>query len=305
MQRFCRAPRGGVQTEGVRTCHACGAAGHLQRWCPRRTAGHVIPEVLMALEAETGAEGAEMAHNRTSDGVVDEGCVTDDIMKGECGKWETTVTEEVLEVQEKHEDRPPVAKVEVNGRKMEMLIDTGSPVSIISSQEASQVPGLSVRKTNLKLRSFTGQKLKVIGEAAVTVKHAGQEKQVRVIVCDQPSRMPLLGREWLREIKMDWKEVWTLSQQQRPLTLQAVIASNEEVFKPGLGEMTVEAHLTLKQDAVPKTVPARSIPYALLPKVNEELDRWVEEGIAEKAEPSEKTSGWGTPLVQYQSHLEK
>ena len=323
LQRFCRAPRGGGQT-GARTCHACGAAGHLQRWCPKRTAGNVIPEVLMALEAETdveeesvweaetetakggtdevveaetSAEGAETARNRTEDETVNEGCAADDVMKGEHGKWETKVTEEVLEVQAKREDKPPVAKVEINGREMEMLIDTGSPVSIISSQEASQVPGLNVRRTKLKLRSFTGQKLKVIGEAAVIVKHAGQEKQVRVIVCDQPSRMPLLGREWLREIKMDWKEVWTLSLQQRPLTLQAVIAANKEVFEPGLGKMTVEAHLTLKQDAVPKSVPARPIPYALLPKVNEELDRWVQEGIAKKLAPSEKTSGWGTPLV--------
>ena len=159
------------------------------------------------------------------------------------------------------------------------------------------MPGLRIQKTKMKLRSFTGQELKVLGEAAVTVKHAGQGEQVRVIVCDQPSRMPLMGREWLRKIRVDWKEVWMLNQQKNRRTLQAVLTANKEVFEAGLGEMTVEAHLTLKPEATPRTVPARPIPYALLPKVNEELDRWVDEEIAEKVEPSEKTSGWGTPLV--------
>ena len=225
------------------------------------------------------------------------GAEIDDVMRGDGGKDGAVETDEVLTVQEKQEDRPPVAQVEVNGRKMEMLIDTGSPVSIINSREADLVPGLRIRKTKMKLRSFTGQELKVLGEATVTVKHAGQGEQVRVIVCDQPSRMPLMGREWLRKIKVDWKEVWMLNQQKNRRTLQAVLTANKEVFEAGLGEMTVEAHLTLKPEATPRTIPARPIPYALLPKVNQELDRWVDEGIAEKVEPSEKTSGWGTPLV--------
>ncbi|XP_043226784.1 uncharacterized protein K02A2.6-like [Amphibalanus amphitrite] len=185
----------------------------------------------------------------------------------------------------------------VNGRQIELLIDTGSPVSIIDSREAEKVPGLKVQKTDLKLRSFTGQELKVCGEATVTVRYDGQEKEARIIVCDQPGRMPLLGREWLRVIKLNWKEVWMVQRQVKKRTLQEVLTDNKEVFDAGLGQMTVEAHLTLQPNAVPKSVPARPIPYALLPKVNGELDRWVSEGIAEKVEPSDKTSGWGTPLV--------
>ena len=447
MARYCRAPQGGHQRERgghqgghrgghqragpVRTCFSCGMAGHIQRWCPKRTAGQVIPEVLMALEV--GTEGEEVNHEERladvemvkkwnpedaseeeeerdeDDGKVERGeddevgrdeddekverdeddeevgrddddeevgrdendeevgrdeddedvkrdeddedaenAVEDDVENGEdavedaeddvvmkedgedetagsmldedrCDSIESrekkqaevdesgqgeevknamkkTDEHEVLAVQEKLKDKPPMVKVGVNGKEIEMLIDTGSPVSILDRREANQVPGLKVRQTNLKLRSFTGQELKVIGEATVTVQHAGQEKQARVIVCDQPSRMPLLGREWLREIQVDWKNVWSI-QQQNPLTLETVLARNKKVFEDGLGEMTVEAHLTLKPGAVPKSVPARTIPYALLPKVNEELDRWVKEGIAQKIETSEKTSGWGTPLV--------
>ena len=263
VQRFCRAVQGGRQMEGVKTCCTCGSAGHLQRWCPKKTAGQVIPELLMVVEAETESEETEVESEVTAgereadteengkeaevtdggkemivgspkvemggeaeagvvlddedgsmmrdadespaermseaDDVVEErgerknaderpvgrGAEIDDVMRGDGGKDGAVETDEVLTVQEKQEDRPPVAQVEVNGRKMEMLIDTGSPVSIINSREAELVPGLSIRKTKMKLRSFTGQELKVLGEATVTVKHAGQGEQVRVIVCDQ------------------------------------------------------------------------------------------------------------------------
>ena len=52
--------------EGVKTCYTCGSAGHLQRWCPKKTAGQVIPELLMVVEAETESEETEVESEVTA-----------------------------------------------------------------------------------------------------------------------------------------------------------------------------------------------------------------------------------------------
>ena len=51
--------------------------------------------------------------------------------------------------------------------------------------------------------------------------------------------------------------------------------------------------LSIKPEARPKFFKARSVPYALRPPIEEELDRLEREGIIEKVTHSE----WATPLV--------
>ena len=67
-----------------------------------------------------------------------------------------------------------------------------------------------------------------------------------------------------------------------------------EVFKSGLGLVKdVEASLVLRDDSNPIMLKARSLPYALRHKVEDELNSMVESGILSKVDDSP----WGTPLV--------
>ncbi|XP_043231494.1 uncharacterized protein LOC122386391 [Amphibalanus amphitrite] len=81
--------------------------------------------------------------------------------------------------------------------------------------------------------------------------------------------------------------------------LEAACNKHESVFDGTPGRISgVKAHLTLKPDARPVSRPVRSPPYALKPAVEQELDRWVQAGIAEKVGPNDAPGpGWGTPLV--------
>ena len=80
-------------------------------------------------------------------------------------------------------------------------------------------------------------------------------------------------------------------------TLVAVIKAHEAMFADDLGKMSVKARLTLKPGARSVYKKARPVPYALLPLVDKELERWVAEGVEEKTAPEHGPSGWGTPLV--------
>ena len=193
-------------------------------------------------------------------------------------------------------DQLPLVTVDINGRSTEMMVDTGSPVSIVG---VDTVPGLKLKKSDLRLTSYTGQQVSIRGEATVRVRHNGQERSLRIVVSDQRGHRPLLRRDWLRELRLDWQSVFEINRAGSQRTLKTVLAAHQAVFADGLGAMppSLQAHLTLKPGAVPRRLAARPVPYALMPKVDEELDRWEKEGIARKVELAEESSGWGTPLV--------
>ncbi|XP_043206452.1 uncharacterized protein K02A2.6-like [Amphibalanus amphitrite] len=109
------------------------------------------------------------------------------------------------------------------------------------------------------------------------------------------------GRDWLRalDISVGGGEtaVMDVTPDRGTADLEAVCNRHKSVFDGTPGRISgVKAHLTLKPDARPVSRPVRSPPYALKPAVEQELDRWVQAGIAEKVGPND-APGWGTPLV--------
>ena len=76
--------------------------------------------------------------------------------------------------------------------------------------------------------------------------------------------------------------------------LHVILDKYTDVFKNKLGTFTsTKAMLTLKDDSQERFLKARPMPYALKPKVEEELRRLQNEGILTKVEWSE----WATPIV--------
>lgn len=76
--------------------------------------------------------------------------------------------------------------------------------------------------------------------------------------------------------------------------LHVMIDKWSDVFEDKLGTFSSSnARLILKGDSQPRLLKARPMPYALKPKVEEELRRLQNEGILTKAEWSK----WATPTV--------
>ena len=68
----------------------------------------------------------------------------------------------------------------------------------------------------------------------------------------------------------------------------------KNVFQDGIGKLQgIKTKLHKKDDARPKFVKARQLPYAMRPKVEQELTRLVDAGILSPVEISE----WATPIV--------
>ncbi|XP_043242963.1 uncharacterized protein K02A2.6-like [Amphibalanus amphitrite] len=187
------------------------------------------------------------------------------------------------------------ATVRVNGQEFTMLIDTGSPVTIISAE--THIPGLTLRPSELHLTSFTGQQIRLRGEADVNVETDGRATRLRLVVSDMGSHRPLMGREWIKALRtasgLETLNVCPVAPQP---TLKEVMDKHREVFKEELGRIPVKVALRLKEGAKPVYRRARPVPFALQQDIERELDKWLDQGIAEKVPPGH-FSGWGTPLV--------
>ena len=114
-------------------------------------------------------------------------------------------------------------ETEINGKTLTMEIDTGASVSIISEQLQKQLfPKGSVEPSPLQLQTYTGERLGVIGQIQVTVRHHAQEKQLALHIVSG-SGPSLLGRDWLKHIQLDWKTIGEIHMQRQAPALQGVL----------------------------------------------------------------------------------
>ena len=128
-----------------------------------------------------------------------------------------------------------------------MKIDTGAAVSIMSNKTKKALfPLKVVSKPTLNLHTFTLEPIPVLGQLKVEVRYGTYvgTHQLRVL---KGSRQILLGRDWLRNIRLDWASIRTLTAHNCLLTLNQLTEKYAEVFQPELGTFKkFQAHLQLK-----------------------------------------------------------
>ena len=83
----------------------------------------------------------------------------------------------------------------IEGSPIVMEVDTGAEVSIMSEDTCKSVfPELQPTKSNVLLKTYTNEVMKVVGELPVKVQYGEQTETLTLIVvsCSGPS---LLGRD--------------------------------------------------------------------------------------------------------------
>ena len=190
---------------------------------------------------------------------------------------------------------PFTAAVVVNGASLDMEVDTGAALSLISAATYSQLwpPGCApqLSKPSVRLRTYTGEELKLVGEAVVQVQYQTQQEDLNLIVVEGngPS---LLGRDWLQKVKLNWAEIHSLHA--ASTTLEQVLTKHSSLFKDELGTIKgVTAKLYIDPSAKPRFFHPCAVPYALRPKVDQALEKLEAAGIVECVELSE----WAAPIV--------
>lgn len=182
----------------------------------------------------------------------------------------------------------------VDGKDIEMEIDTGAAVSIVSEQVfQSMFPEQPLDVASVKLKTYTGETMPVLGQFEVTVSYKQQREQLPLIVV-KGAGPALCGRNWLQKLILDWKEIKHVSEMHEPKSIEEVLKLHSEVFKDELGTLRgIKARILVNPEVNPKFCKSRPLPFAMKARVDAELDRLEKAGII----TSVKHSEWAAPVV--------
>ena len=161
------------------------------------------------------------------------------------GEGEDTV---ISQVKNRGERSPPiVVRVCVNGVELD---DTGASVSLMGEVNYSKLfPECPLGPSEVRLQTYLGEAIPVVGSVVVHVEYEGQQVDLPLTVT-KGNGLTLLGRTWLREIRLNWQSIYHASQPE----LSKVLDQYTEVFEDGLGTFKdYEAHLEVDPDAQPRS----------------------------------------------------
>ncbi|XP_062608629.1 uncharacterized protein K02A2.6-like [Saccostrea cucullata] len=195
-----------------------------------------------------------------------------------------------------HHEPPITVQPIIEGKVIKMEVDTGTAVSVISKSDYSANFGnVNLEPSSELLRAYSGDTIQPLGKMKVNVQLNSQSANLELLVVphDGPA---LLGRDWLGKLKLNWQEIKTLrsSVATHPPTLKDLLDSHNELFSPGVGTLKhIKGTVTVDPGAKPVFLKARTVPYSLRTKVEQELDQLQADGIIEPVAHSK----WATPIV--------
>ena len=253
------APKCKLANSGI-VCHQCGKSGHIQRAC------------------KSGQKGtAPKGQSRPVRQVQEE---------------EEAVNLLMVQEEKKPHSSPPIEmKVKIDDCLVKMEVDTGATISLMSQKTFRQLwPRRTLKPTEVRLCSYSKDPIPVVGCCYVNLAYKDQTAINMPLLIVQGSGPSLFGRNWLKEIILDWNEihhVWCDS-------LQVVLDKYPSVFQEGLETLKgFQAKIHVDPHAKPRFFKARTVPYAFRDKVEVELKWLQKEGTLEPVE----IFAWASPIV--------
>ncbi|XP_012826093.1 uncharacterized protein K02A2.6-like [Xenopus tropicalis] len=284
-------------------CHNCGKKGHIARSCkgaktevkiPRvfgkgnyvKSKGMTKKKTIHKMGTETERLNEETSSDTESELTLHNVTATSqNPAPGNIMKRENEEGTAVIKIQPK-----------IEGLRVEMEVDTGAAVSIISGElYRDKLSHIRLRHTNVVLKTYTGEVIRPEGVIKVCVKLNKQRARLPLYIVTG-NAVPLFGRELLRRIHLDWREIKSITAVHRSNegTLDSLLKQHEKVFSEELGTFNgYTATINLKPGTQPKFFQARVVPYAIRPKVEEEINHLLKQGIISPVRFSE----WATPIV--------
>ena len=191
-------------------------------------------------------------------------------------------------------------ELEINGKKCKMELDTAADYTIMSKSEYfERFAEGPLSSSMVALRTYTGEVLDVSGKMQCDIVYKGKKYSFRIpiVVANYDSGPTLLGKNWLRIIKLEWGEIVSVSSKypaSAESQLNELLSKHKELFTESYEAMKGPvAHITMKANVKPVFMKARRVPYALKEQGENELDKLEKHGVIKKTDKS----CWASPIV--------
>ena len=129
---------------------------------------------------------------------------------------------------------PIQIELKINDKPLQMEVDTGAAVFIISEQTKSTLyPRVSLIYPSVVLCTYTGKAMSVLGEMKVKVEYKDQSHNLTLMVV-KGDGLNLFGRDWLQYFQLDWKTIDHLRARTKEFinTLIAAVVTSMNVLNP-------------------------------------------------------------------------
>ncbi|XP_030838252.1 uncharacterized protein K02A2.6-like [Strongylocentrotus purpuratus] len=293
------------------TCYSCGKVGHLKRACRNATSSSSYSKGRgkpwnasrgQSNEPSQGrgrgpgpGRGRGYSQQSTSQGKKDSRSNTHLI--------DTEVQDDnpkLFAVDEQDtsmdSDSVPIVEFDISDHVVPFVVDTAAAVSVISEKEYNNSLGhIPLQRSSMKLTCYGRIQIPVLGRIQVRVQYRNSAYYLPLVVVSGDN-VALMGRNWLRRIRIDWGELFEIGLTSKTPDLQEVLKHHEDVFRPsGPGDKIrdFKAEVKVKEEVQPTFCKARPVPYAQLEVVEKELDRLGKAGVIKKV----KNSRWAAPIV--------
>ncbi|BHF65666.1 ATP-binding cassette sub- E member 1 [Sparganum proliferum] len=185
---------------------------------------------------------------------------------------------------------PYTITLPVDHHPVKFEIDTGSAVTLINEASLQKLPSLLPASSTF--RSYTGQNVEVQGVFTAEVEHGGELHYLSVHVVRGSQQPNLLGRNWIKCVPSVLSYVHRIGENP---ALDLILVNHKDLFRDDSAThyRGPPVKFQFQSDFRPRFFKARTVPYAVAPKVEEELDRLQKADIIEPVQYSE----WAAPIV--------
>ena len=148
----------------------------------------------------------------------------------------------------------------IDNCSLPMELDKGASRSVISENKFQQLwPDRKLESSTVRLRTYSQEPLSVMCQVDVAVEY-NREKCHPTLLVVKGNGLPLLGRDWMSVIRVNWPKI-----HYTPSTgLQGLLEQYSDVFKDSLGTFVGrKAKIEVDPSAQPCYCKARTLPYAM------------------------------------------
>ena len=182
----------------------------------------------------------------------------------------------------------------VNNRPIKLIIDTGSPVTLIPKSKFNKVTTL--KPITVDYRDVNDIKIKFEGKSTTNVEMNGTKHQLEILVTTRNTH-PLLGLDWMGklgitlEVENPKTEINHITKtgntEDRDIT--TLKRKFHKLFNENHTVNNIEVYVQLRKGAKLIQQKGRPIPIHLQPAVEKEIEKLKDQGHIEKANDIDET----------------